>query len=753
MHLNQFAVIGSGTMGAQIAAHLVNAGFSVYLFDLKKDGINLADAGKARLLKTDPEPLASKSFMQFISPKNLEDDLECLKECDLIIEAVLEDLDLKEKLYNKIAPFLSQSAILASNTSGLSIEKLGSVLPKGLQSRFLGMHFFNPPRYLPLIELIPHSHTEPALLDALEIFLTSYLGKQVVRAKDTPNFIANRLGVFGLLATLYHAQSLDIPLEVVDQLTGKLLGRPKSATCRTMDLVGLDVLAHVVETMDRELIQDPWHEFYHLPEWLNGLIEKGALGAKTRKGIYEKTPEGLKVWDTAQNSYRLANQKANADFIKLLKDKKITGLWPSLQDNPLPEAQFLFRLFRDLFAYSAYHLDEISDSMTEVDRALRYGFGWNKGVFEIWQDTGWENVIKILEQDTGLAKVVLPAWIKNPADKAKASQHLNLPVYQSQQVPASPKIIFENEGAYVWEHEDALVISFKTKLGTIGDPVLEALTKARELAEAAYKGLIIWQKGQDYFSAGADLMNFAGKFMLGGAAALEETLTAFQNTILSMRYSKVPVVAAVRGYVLGGGCELAMHSHKVVAHLETYMGLVEVGVGIIPAGCGSKEMALRAAQSQNPAASLLKYFKQIGMAETAKSAYQAKEMGYLRASDVVVMHPDRLLYVAKQELDALAAQPFMPVREEKIAVQGLPAYGNMMGMLTNLQAGHFASDYDAFIVDHLAEVLSGGKIEPQQVDAAWMLALERKAFLTLVQQDKTQARVQHMLETGKPLRN
>lgn len=721
MHITQFAVIGSGTMGAQIAGQLANAGFSVFLFDLKKDGHSLSEVGRAKLLKMDPAPLASRSFVEYIVPKNLEDDLACLTECDVVIEAVLEDLALKADLFKKITPYLKPDAILASNTSGLSIEKLAAGLDRKVAPRFFGVHFFNPPRYLPLVELVPHAKTDPNVLDQLETFLVASLGKEIVRAKDTPNFIANRLGVFGLLSTLKHAEELNIPLEVVDELTGKLIGRPKSATCRTLDLVGLDILSHVVATMGESL-----------PPWLQGLIKEGALGAKTKKGLYEKTPDGLRVWDIEEKHYRPATKKANADFVKTLKKEGFIAAWPGLKDNPLPEAQFLYRLFSDFFAYAGTHLDEISGSTLEVDRALKFGFGWKQGIFELWQ------------------ALKLPNY---PKGRAVLPEHLHLPVYKRQAVPASPKIVFENDGAYAWEHEDALVLSFKTKLGTIGDPVLEALNQVRTLAEASYQGLILWQKGEEHFSAGADLMNLAGKFMLGGVEALTETLVLFQNTVLSMRYSKVPVVAAVRGYVFGGGCELAMHTHKVVAALETYMGLVEVGVGIIPGACGSKEMAYRASKSSNPKETLLQYFKQIGMAEVAKSAYQAKEMGYLRDDDVIIMNPNELLYVATQELHALTAKPFTPVRQEPIVVQGLPAFGNMMGMLTNLKVGRFATDYDATIAELLAEVLCGGKVDPCSVDAHWLLRLEREAFLKLVQNDKTQARVQYMLETGKPLRN
>jgi 3-hydroxyacyl-CoA dehydrogenase len=462
---------------------------------------------------------------------------------------------------------------------------------------------------------------------------------------------------------------------------------------------------------------------------LQHLIQQGALGAKTKQGIYQKTAAGLLVWDIQAQAYRPATKKADVEFVKALKAKGLSGAWPDLEANPLPEAQFLFQLWRDLFAYANTHLEEISGSRIEVDRALQFGFGWKQGIF------------------------ALEAAIAGRSLAEPPPAHLSLPVYRRQAYPASPKVIFENEGAYAWEHEEALVLSFKTKLCTIGNPVLEALNQAREIAEQSYKGLIIWQRQSEHFSAGADLMNLAGAFMLGGVQALEEILRLFQNTVLAMRYSKVPVVAAVRGYVLGGGCELAMHSHRVVAALETYMGLVEVGVGIVPGAGGCKEMALRASQSDKPQAKLLQYFKQIATAEAAKSAYQARELGYLRQSDVIVMNPNELLYVAMQELNALAAQPFTTIRPEPIAVQGLPAWGNMLGMIENMRVGGFASDFDALIATQLAGILSGGPIDPGSVDAAWLLGLERQAFLKLVQEEKTQARVQHMLETGKPLRN
>lgn len=731
-----FGVIGSGTMGAQIAAHLANAGFEVFLFDLQEAGLNKADAALVRLRKMEPAAFAMPALSQYVHARNLEEDLPDLKKCDLVIEAIPEVLSLKQALYQKVIPFLGEQALLASNTSGLSIHALAQHLPEAVQPRFLGMHFFNPPRYLSLVELIAHDKTDPALLDQVESFLTSYLGKDVVRAQDTPGFIANRVGVFGLLMSLHYAQELGLGFEVVDQLTGPLIGRPKSATVRTLDLVGLDVLGHVVSTLYRELSDDPWHRFYVLPEWMRGLIQEGRLGAKTRAGIYKKTPEALMVWDPALKHDRVADQKADVNFVAALKKEGLVKMWKSLAVDPSPCAQFLYRLFSDLFTYAAFHVKAIAGSTIEVDRALRFGFGWKQGIFELWQAIGVD---------------AMP--VKFPFQYSQLPVHLSLPVYERQKMPHSPQVVFQNEGVDVWEHEDLLVLSFKTKLGTISNAVLEGIHQAQSLAEDRYTGLIIWQRKEEHFSAGADLMGLAEQYMLGGKEALQATLSQFQQTVLGLRACRVPVVAAVRGYVLGGGCELAMHTHQVVAALETYMGLVETGVGLIPGACGSKEMVQRASQSAAPAETLLRYFKQIGMAEAAKSAYEAREMGYLRETDRIVMNPNELFYVAIQSVRALAAQPFVPPRSAPIVVQGRPLYGNMLAMVENLKVGQFISEFDAHIAERLAYVMTGGAIDPQPVDPALLLQLEREVFLGLVEMPQTQARVEHLLKTGKPLRN
>jgi 3-hydroxyacyl-CoA dehydrogenase len=783
-HIQKVAVLGAGVMGSQIAAHFANAGFTVLLFDLNDAAVGSIQ----RLAKLDPLPLAMPEFAQRLKPCNYQNDIALLKDCDLVIEAVAEDLSIKDQLYQQIAPHLKPSATLATNTSGLSITKLASVLPPALKPRFLGMHFFNPPRYLPLVELIPHAQTDSLITLELKDFLSRFLGKQVVSAHDTPNFIANRLGVFGLLMTLHHAARLNISFEMVDQLTGKLLGRPKSATLRTLDVVGLDIFAHVVATMQNDLPQDPWHAYFALPEWVNVLIQNKALGQKSGKGIYQKTDKGLLVLNPKAHEYE-AVKKPHSKILKELKASKWQKLWPSLAARKEPEAQFLYAVFRDLFHYTAYHATSISDNVRDIDTAMRCGFAWSEGVFESWQAIGWQKVITLINEDIksnkALAQVALPKWVTKiegayqnnkayaPSSKTwidpKPSARQPFPMLVGQVAPALD-IVFENASAVIYTYPEPprpakqdkraaeptkpiLVISFKTKLCTINQEVLVALNKAVELAEKKYLGLIIWQKDSENFSAGADLLTLATQFELGGVVALEAVLTQFQNTMLRIRYAKVPIVTAVRGYVFGGGCELMMHSHKTVAALESYIGLVEVGVGLIPGAGGTKEMALRASVSDNPEKNLQQYFKQIGMAEVAKSAYQGQAMGYLRADDIVVMNPYEILFMAQQAIKKMTEQAFEARKPEMFNAQGIPAYANIMAAITNLELGHFASEYDAIIAEKLAHVITGGGVDPSMVDEAWMLRLERQAFLSLVIDRRTQARVAQMMRTGKPLRN
>lgn len=779
--IRQVAVLGSGVMGAQIAAHFANRGIPTLLFDLPADDDPnlLAKKAIAGLAKINPAPLASSGCSSFLRACNYKHDLSLLWHCDLVIEAISEQYEHKKNLYQSIVSHLHDQAILASNTSGLSINQLSDGLPKALKARFFGVHFFNPPRYMPLVELVPAQNTDPLWVDRLEGFLVGDMGKTVVRAQDTPNFIANRIGVFGILVAMHYAKVYQLPLDVVDGLTGARIGRPKSATFRTADLVGLDVLSHVVATMNDMLSNDPWANLYGLPAWLKDLIDQGALGQKTKKGLYQKVNGQIEVYHWDKGIYEPSDVKLDGALKKLLKLKDPAQRFKALKACEHPQAQFLWSVFREIFHYCAVIAEDIADCVRDIDLAMRSGFGWQQGPFELWQSIGWQQVIDWIDQDIGkgqsYASLPLPRWTRDLKEgvyqkqgafdpKRKTWQKRStLPVYQQHLYPkAFPQeevdwgiTLFENEDARVWHSgDDIAIVTFKTKMCTIGSGVLEALREAVSIAEQQCLGVIIWQGNQEHFSAGADLSQFGDVLILGGDELFTNTLDYFQQTLLTLRYAQVPVVCAIRGYTFGGGCELMMHADRVVAALESYIGLVEVGVGVIPAAGGCKEMVLRAQQSADVEKTLQKHYKQIAMAEVAKSAYQAKEMGYLRSEDVVVFHPDELLAVAKLQIKGLRDAHYHPPQAPNIKAPGMSAASTIMAQVENLHQGGFASAHDYTIAKQLAEVMTGGALAPDtMVDEQWLLRLERQGFLKLVKTKKSQARIMHMLKTGKPLRN
>jgi len=819
--VNKAAILGAGVMGAQIAAHFCNAQIPVLLFDLPSTEDNknqIAQQGIDRLKKLDPQPLAIESRVNYIEPLNYETDLARLSECDLIIEAVAERMDIKLGLFEKIAPHIHPKAVLASNTSGLSINQLSHRLPENLRPRFCGIHFFNPPRYMYLVELIANETTPKELLDQLESFLTTRLGKGVIRAKDTSNFIANRIGVFSILATLHHASTFQIPFEVVDQLTGTKIGRPKSATFRTADVVGLDTLAHVVKTMADTLPDDPWHAYFQLPAWFDTLIKNGALGQKTQKGIYQKVGKEIKVLDPSSGEYRGSDREASSAILEILKDRNLKTRFQRLKEDTSPEAKFLWAIHRDLFHYCAFHLADVADNARDLDLAVRWGFGWKKGPFEQWQSAGWHAIADAmqLEIDSGktLANVRLPEWVMAPQREGVHSAEGSyappknayvprpyLPVYRRQLYP-DPMVgesvvygetVYENSGVRLWHTGDDLpVLSFKTKMHVVGDEVLDGILQAIEIAENKFQGLIVWQP-EAPFSAGANLLQVMQglnapvgsslwnkaramiqrmKFTIGGKGNMSKVIDAitgqgpkvadviakFQLATGRLRYSRIPTVAAVQGLALGGGCEIVMHCDRAVAALETYIGLVEAGVGVLPAGGGSKEFAIRAWQDskgQNIFPFLQRYYQLSATATIAKSAEQAKEMGFLRPSDIVVMNPFELLYVAKAQAKGLADAGYrQPLPETKIPVVGRMGIGNIEAFLVNMIEGHQISEHDFVIAMKIANVMCGGDVDPGTlVDEEWLLELERKGFLELLAMPKTQARIEYMLKTGKPLRN
>ncbi|PSJ18945.1 3-hydroxyacyl-CoA dehydrogenase/enoyl-CoA hydratase family protein [Nitrosomonas supralitoralis] len=831
------AVLGAGVMGAQIAAHLVNANIETLLFELpgEEDNPNVSVIKAVeKLKKQEPAPLSIKTKAACIQPANYDQHLELLKDCDLVIEAIAERMDWKRDLYVKVAPYLGEHTIFASNTSGLSINQLAEAFPQALRHRFCGIHFFNPPRYMHLVELIPCQISDAAMLDHLEEFLVTDLGKGVIRAKDTPNFIANRIGVFSLLATMHHGREFNFGFDQVDALTGSLIGRPKSATFRTADVVGLDTLAHVINTMRDTLPDDPWHRYFVVPEWLQGLIEKGALGEKVKRGVYQKIKSEIHVLDLSTQAYRLSASDVNEELKRLLKYSNPAEKFAALHNSQQPQAQFLWSIFRDLFHYCAVQLEAIADNTRDVDLAVRWGFGWNQGPFEIWQTAGWGQIVEWIQEDISTGKSMsqapLPQWVMTIAASDKQSVHTDqgsfapasgelqprseLPVYQRQLFPDRlvgeeaiyGETIFETDAVRMWQSGDGIaILSFKSKMHTIGVDVLDGVQQAVKEAEQNWRALVIWQT-EPPFSAGANLqkaterpkidaqhgsapsappqpptafqsfmkkfrksaqatvlqvareLDLADALMAKKLAEVEGMIKQFQQASQALRYSMIPTVAAVDGLALGGGCEFVMHCDRAVATLESYIGLVETGVGLLPAGGGCKEFAVRAAhyaKDGDPFPSLKYYFQTVAMAELARSAEQAKELGYLRLADTVVMNRFELLHVAKAQAIALAETGYRPpLRLREIPVAGSSGIATIQSQLVNLREGDFISEHDYLIATKVAHVMCGGDLTPGSlVDEDWFLELERAAFMELLATEKTQARIAHTLKTGKPLRN
>ena len=793
LRIRKVAVLGAGVMGAQIAAHLTNASVDTVLFDLPaKDG-NDSDQSRngivlkaiENLKKLSPSPLADKSRAGAIMPANYGSDLELLKGCDLIIEAIAEKLDWKRDLYAKIAPYVAENTILASNTSGLSINSLADVLSVHLHERFCGVHFFNPPRYMHLAELIPCAKTAPEVLSGLEAFLTTTLGKGVVYAKDTPNFIGNRIGVFSILSTIHHTDQFKLGYDVVDALTGPAIGHPKSATYRTADVVGLDTMGHVIGTMDGTLPNDPWRDYFKTPPVLAALVAKGALGQKSGAGFFRKAGKDILVLDPAKADYVAQTGKVSDEVAAILKLKNPAEKFAKLRASSDPQAQFLWATHRDLFHYSAYHLAEIADTARDIDFAMRWGYGWQLGPFETWQAAGWTQVAQWIAEDIAAGKTMssapLPAWVLDPQRKGvhqpdgssySAVQDKYLPrstepVYARQLFPQTTigtqvdrgTTVFETDDARLWTLGDdgIAVLSFKTKMHTLGAGVVDAVNRAIDEAEKNFNGLVIWQDSEP-FSAGADLAGAVALLQSGQVAEFEAFVNRFQQTSMRIKHSLVPVVAAIRGLALGGGCEFQMHCARTVAALESYIGLVEAGVGLLPAGGGLKELALRAsarAIEGDVFTQLKNAFQTVAMAKVSTSALDAKELGLLRPSDVIVFHADELLYVAKNEARALSESGWRPpLYDRQITAAGDVGSATFKASLVNMLEGRFISEHDFDVASRIADTLCGGQIERgSQVDEQWLLDLERKHFLALAQTPKTQERIVHTLKTGKPLRN
>ncbi|MEO7243138.1 MAG: 3-hydroxyacyl-CoA dehydrogenase/enoyl-CoA hydratase family protein [Variovorax sp.] len=805
------AVLGAGVMGAQIAAHLVNVRVPVVLFDLAaKDADGAPAKGAARnaivakaidnLKKLKPAPLGNVDGAALLEQANYEDDLGLLAGCDLVIEAIAERMEWKHDLYKKIAPHIAPHAILATNTSGLSITELGRPLPDALKPRFCGIHFFNPPRYMFLVELIATPATDGQVLDDLEAFVTCTLGKGVVRAKDTPNFIANRIGIAGLLATMKEAEKLELTPDVVDDLTGKKLGRASSGTFRTADVVGLDTMAHVIRTLQDKLNErsDPFYPNFATPPSLAALLEKKNLGQKSGAGYYKKVGRDILRFDLDKGDYVPGGATADEVYARMLK-KPAGERLRLLRESEGNEGRFLWSILRDGFHYAAVHLADIAETARDIDLAMRWGFGMQQGPFELWQEAGWKQVAQWVQADIDAGKALstepLPRWVfEGPVAEAggvhthegswsaaegKFIARRRLPVHARQLFPESVfgagapdphtagTTITDEGDVRVWtlDREDdpsggrVLIASIHSKMHAISPDVAEALSAAVELAEAEYDALVIWSP-DEMFSVGADLQAMLPAFVVAGIGAVDGAEKELQQTMLKLRYAGVPVVAAVRGMALGGGCELAVYSSRRVVAMESYIGLVEVGVGLVPGAGGLTYIARRAAE--NAAAStgtdllpfLTEGFSAAAMAKVGTGALDSEKLGYLVDGDVIVANKDELLYVALQQAQAMHDANWRAPLRRPFRVAGRSGAATIKGQLVNMRDGGFISDHDFHIASLIAHVVTGGDVDAGSlVTEEYLMALERKAFCELVVHPKTQERIMGMLSTGKPLRN
>jgi len=793
-NVRKVAVLGAGVMGAQIAAQLVNVRVPVVLFDLParegpKNGIVTRAIDGLRKLK--PAALGVAEDAGLIEAANYEEHLEQLRGCDLVIEAIAERMDWKLDLYRRVAPFIAPHAVVASNTSGLSITQLAEALPEEIRPRFCGVHFFNPPRYMALVELIPTPATRPEVLGQLETFCTTTLGKGVVHARDTPNFIANRVGIAGMLATMIEADRFGLGYDVVDDLTGKKMGRASSGTFRTADVVGLDTMAHVIKTLQDQLPADPFYPTYATPPVLATLIGQGALGQKAGAGFYQKVGKDILRYDAARGEYLAAGAKAEPIVDRILKKPAAERL-KLLRESSHPQAQFVWAILRDSFHYCAVHLAEIADSARHVDFALRRGFGMRQGPFELWQAAGWTQVAQWVQEDIDAGKALcgapLPAWVFDGPVAERGGVHsaegswsaaesrfvpLNpLPVYARQLfpetlvgwAPSDPLQAgveeFRNDEIRVWSLDgQVLIASITAKLHLISPAVTEGLLQAVEIAQAKYQGLVIWSP-DDVFSAGANLESLMPVFMKLGAKGIAPEEKKLQDMMLRVRYAQVPVVAAMRGLALGGGCELAVHCARRVAHLESYVGLVEVGVGLIPGGGGLAYIARRAAEqaAAAPGSDLLAFLREgylaAAMAKVGTSALESRKLGYLLDGDLVVAHKDELLHVALGQVRAMADAGWRAPLKTRFPVAGRSAKATIQAQLVAMRDGGQISAHDYHLGSAIADVVCGGDVDAGTlVSEEYLMALERKHFCALLDHPKTQERIMGMLQTGKPVRN
>lgn len=795
--IRRAAVLGSGVMGSSIAAHLANVGIRTLMLDIvpkdltkgeKEKGLTLDDAavrnkmaeqGKKGLLKQKPSPITSKESLGLIETGNMEDDIAKLSDVDWIIEVVVENLEIKKKVLANVEEYRTEGTIVSSNTSGVSVHEMVADCSDEFKTHFLGTHFFNPPRYLKLLEVIPTEHTDQKVIDFMKKFGEDVLGKGVVEAKDTPNFIANRIGTYGLLVTVQEMLKGNYSIGEVDSVTGPMIGRPKSATFRTLDVVGLDTFIHVAKNV-YDQVEGKEKEVFTVPDFMNKMYEKGWIGAKSGQGFYlkKKGNDGSIIYELNPETFEYEDRKklktAATEMAKQEKGtaNKLKALVKSKGDRA---GDLVWNVLKPVLLYSAQLTGEIADDIVSIDNAMKWGFGWKVGPFETWDAIGLEKSVERMQEEGE----EVPEWVLNllkDGNKSFYKEESGIVSYfhqgQYEQLPFNPKeihlanlkkkngVIKKNTGASLIDlGDDVLGIEFHSKGNAIGPDIMQMMNTALEEADKNYRGLVIGNQGS-HFCVGANLGMMLMEAQDDNFFELEMVIRQFQNMGMNIKYSNKPVVTAPFNMTVGGGAEVTLPAASIQASAETYIGLVEFGVGLIPGGGGSKELYLKTLRQlpKGIDVELTKVaadvFEKVAMAKVSTSAEEGRENGFLDHTDAISVNPDHLLHDAKQKVISLSEAGYTPPKREKVSVSGDGGYAAMLLGAKTLQFGGYASDHDLKMAEKLAYVLSGGRIaEGTLIDEQVMLDLEREAFLSLIGEPLTQQRMQHMLMKGKPLRN
>ena len=795
--IKKVAVIGSGIMGSGIACHFANIGVEVLLLDIIPRELNALEQSKGlslndkivrnRLvndslkaaLKSKPSPIYNQKFASRISTGNLDDDLSKINDVDWVIEVVIERLDIKKSVFEKIEKYRKPGTLITSNTSGIPIKYMNEGRSEDFQKHFAVTHFFNPPRYLKLFEVIPGPNCSQEVTDFLMVYGEKYLGKTSVLAKDTPAFIGNRVGIFGIMSLFHQVKELGLTVEEVDKLTGPVIGRPKSATFRTVDVVGLDTLVHVANGIFENCPKDEAHELFKLPSFINTMMENKWLGSKTNQGFYKKIVEGGKKsilgLDLNTLEYR-PGKKAKFATLELTKTvDKVIDRFKILVKGKDKAGEFYRKNFAAMFGYVQNRIPEISDELYRLDDAMKAGFGWEHGPYQIWDAIGIEKGIELMQSEN----ITVANWVTEMVASGHksfytvcdgAKYYYDIPSKTQKKIPGQEsfiildnireaKTIWSNTGASIQHLGDGVLnVEFQSKMNTLGGEVLQAINKGIDLAETEYDAVILGNQAAN-FSVGA---NLAMAFMMAVEQEYDElnfSVKYFQDTVMRLRYSSCPTIIAPHGYTFGGACEMSMHADKVIAAAETYIGLVEFGVGIIPGGAGSKEMALRASEGllkdDVKLNKLRDYFINVAMAKVATSAHEAYDLGFFKNhKDLVVVNKDRQIATAKRHAIQMLEDGYTQPVPKEVLVYGQQALGMFLVGTDSLEKGHYASEHDKKIANKLGYVMAGGDLsEPTKVSEKYLLDLEREAFMSLMTERKTLERIEHMLKTGKPLRN